>query len=162
MSVLVQSAMARGGGFSRPSAQSTDTMSYSNFSEKETQKRQVNWLVHQLQFALPKSSPTPELISSLLASHKALEGGFPVGSDGKESDCSAGDLSSIPGLRRSPGEGNGNPLQYFCLDNPMDRGIGQQSGGLQRVGHDLAQHEALECYYLSILPPQYRSLFIFR
>ena len=36
------------------------------------------------------------------------------------SACNAGDLGSIPGLGRSPGEGNGNPLQYFCLENPMD------------------------------------------
>ena len=48
--------------------------------------------------------------------------GFPSGSDGKESACSAGDLSLIPGLGRSSGEGNGNPLQYSCLENPMDRG----------------------------------------
>ena len=48
--------------------------------------------------------------------------GFPGGSDSKESACNAGDSSSIPGLGRSPGEGNGNPLQYSCLDNPMDRG----------------------------------------
>ena len=43
--------------------------------------------------------------------------GFPGGSDGKESACSEGDLSSIPRLGRSPGEGNGNPLQYSCLEN---------------------------------------------
>ena len=43
--------------------------------------------------------------------------GFPDGSDGKESGCYAGDLGSIPGLRRSFGEGNGNPLQYSCLEN---------------------------------------------
>ena len=48
--------------------------------------------------------------------------GFSDGSDGKESACSAGDPSLIPGLGRSPGEGNGNPLQYSCLENPMDRG----------------------------------------
>ena len=47
------------------------------------------------------------------------------GSDGKESACSAGDLGSIPGLGRFPGEGNGNPLQYSCLKNPMDRGAWQ-------------------------------------
>ena len=46
--------------------------------------------------------------------------GFPEGSDGKESACNAGDLGSIPGLRRSPGEGIGSPLQYSCLENPMD------------------------------------------
>ena len=46
-------------------------------------------------------------------------------SDGKESVCNAGDLSSIPGLGRSPGEGNGNPFQYSCLKNFMDRGAWQ-------------------------------------
>ena len=46
------------------------------------------------------------------------------GSDGKESACNAGDLGSIPELGRSPGEGNGNPLQYSCLENSMDRGAG--------------------------------------
>ena len=48
--------------------------------------------------------------------------GFPSGSDGKGSACNAGDLGLIPELGRSPGEGNGNPLQYFCLENSMDRG----------------------------------------
>ena len=48
--------------------------------------------------------------------------GFPHGSVGKESACNAGDQGSIPGSGRSPGEGNGNPLQYSCLENPMDRG----------------------------------------
>ena len=48
--------------------------------------------------------------------------GFPGGSDGKASAYSAGDPGSIPGSRRSPGEGNGNPLQYSCLENPMDGG----------------------------------------
>ena len=46
---------------------------------------------------------------------------FPGGSDGKESACKAGDSGSIPGLRRCPGEGNGYPLQYSCLENSMDR-----------------------------------------
>ena len=44
------------------------------------------------------------------------------GSDGKESACNVGDLGSIPGSGRAPGEGNGNPPQYSCLENPMDRG----------------------------------------
>ena len=47
---------------------------------------------------------------------------LPGGSDGKGSACNAGDLGSVPGLGRSPGEGNGNPFQYSCLENPMDRG----------------------------------------
>ena len=48
--------------------------------------------------------------------------GFPFGSDGDDSACNARDLGSIPGSGRSPGEGRGNPLQYSCLGNPMDRG----------------------------------------
>ena len=51
--------------------------------------------------------------------------GFPGGLDGKEFACNAGDLGSVPGLGRSPGEGNGNPSQYSCLENPMGRGDGQ-------------------------------------
>ena len=54
--------------------------------------------------------------------HHLLAVCFPGGSDDKESACSAGDLGSILGLGRSPGAGNGNPLQYSCLKNPMDRG----------------------------------------
>ena len=46
----------------------------------------------------------------------------PGGSDGKESACDVGDPGLIPGSARSSGEGNGNPLQYSCLENPMDRG----------------------------------------
>ena len=51
-----------------------------------------------------------------------IYGGFPSNSVGKASACNVGDLGSIPGLGRSPGEGNGNPLQDSCLENPMDRG----------------------------------------
>ena len=47
---------------------------------------------------------------------------FLGGSDGKASTCDAGDMGSIPGSGRSPGEGNGNPLQYACLENSMDGG----------------------------------------
>ena len=49
--------------------------------------------------------------------------GFPGGSDGKESACNAGAEGSVAGLGRSPGEGNGFPLQYSCLKNSMDRGV---------------------------------------
>ena len=48
--------------------------------------------------------------------------GFPGSSDGKVSACTVGDPGSIPGSGRSPGEGNGNSLQYSCLENPMDGG----------------------------------------
>ena len=62
-----------------------------------------------------------------------------MNSVGKESTCNAEDLGSIPGLGRSPGEENGNPLQYSCLENPMDRGARQATvHGVTRVRHDLA------------------------
>ena len=58
---------------------------------------------------------------------------------GKESACSAGDLGSIPGLTGSPGKGNGNPLQYSCLENSTDRGFSQAIvPRITRVGHNLA------------------------
>ena len=50
-----------------------------------------------------------------------ISGAYPGGSDGEEPGCNAGDPGSIPGLRKSPGEGNGNPLQYSCQENSMDR-----------------------------------------
>ena len=63
--------------------------------------------------------------------------GFPGGSDSKESTSNAGDLGSISGSGRSPGEGNGNSHQYSCLENSMDRGAWQATvHGLQRVGQD--------------------------
>ena len=63
--------------------------------------------------------------------------GFPGGSDGKASACNVGDLGSIPESERSPGEGNGNPLQHSCLENPWTEEPDRlQSMGSQRVGHD--------------------------
>ena len=62
---------------------------------------------------------------------------FPGGSDSKESAFNAGELGSVPGLGRSPGEGNGNPLQDACLENRMDRGAWWATvHGSQRVRHD--------------------------
>ena len=60
--------------------------------------------------------------------------GFPGVSNGKESSCSAGGLGSIPGLGRSPGEGNGYPLPYSCSENPMDRGAWQRV-----IGHGVTK-----------------------
>ena len=54
--------------------------------------------------------------------------GFPGGSDGKESARNAEDKGLIPGWGKSPGEGNGNPLQYSCLENAMDRGAWRATG----------------------------------
>ena len=68
--------------------------------------------------------------------------GFPHSSVGKESAYNAGELGLIPGSGRSPGEGNGNPLQYSCLENPMDRGAWQATvHGVTRVRHDLVTKE---------------------
>ena len=62
---------------------------------------------------------------------------FPGGAEVKASACNVGDLGSIPGSRRSPGEGNGNPLQYSCLENPMDGEAWWATvHGSQTVGHD--------------------------
>ena len=65
-----------------------------------------------------------------------FQGGFPGGSDGKESACNAGDPGSIPGLGRSPGEGTGNPLHILAWRIPWTEVPGGlQSRGSQRVGH---------------------------
>ena len=81
----------------------------------------------------------PWLFNSLFQPHWEKtegQGGFSRGSDSKESACSAGDSGSVPGLGRSPGEGNSYLLQFSCLENSMDRGTGGlQSMGLQRVGY---------------------------
>ena len=63
--------------------------------------------------------------------------GFPSGSAGKESACDVGDLGLNPGLGRPPGGGNGNPLQYACLENPHgQRSLAGYSFWVRRVGHD--------------------------
>ena len=68
-----------------------------------------------------------------------MERGFPGDSVVKNMPANAGDMGSIPTLGRSSGEGNGNPLQYSCLRNPMDRGTWWATvHGVVKVGHDLA------------------------
>ena len=67
---------------------------------------------------------------------------FPDGSVGENMPVNAGDVVLIPGLGRSPREGNGNPLHYSHLGSPMDRGAGRlQSMGSQRVRHDLVTEQ---------------------
>ena len=66
-----------------------------------------------------------QISGTVLGKVRTEKSGFPGGSDSKESDYNAGDLGSISELGRSPGERNGNPLQYSCLENSMDRGAWQ-------------------------------------
>ena len=74
----------------------------------------------------------------LCLTYERVKLGFPHSSVGKESSCKAGDLGLIPGSGRSSGEGNGNLLQYSCLENPVDRGAWQATvHGVARIGHDL-------------------------
>ena len=71
---------------------------------------------------------------------------FPGGSDGKESACNAGDPSLIPGQGISPGEGNGKPVQYSCLENSMDR------GAWWAIVHGIAESDTSERLTLSHFP----------
>ena len=72
--------------------------------------------------------------------------GFPGGAEVKASGCKVRDLGSIPGLGRSPGKGNGNPLQYSCLENPMDGGAWWAAvHGLQRAGSAQKREEWSLC-----------------
>ena len=83
----------------------------------------------------------PSLLQPLLPPTLTLTLGFPGGSAIKNLPANAGDSALIPGTGRSSGEGNGNPLQYSCLGNPMDRGAWRATGGLQRIGHDLVDKQ---------------------
>ena len=73
------------------------------------------------------------LFSGVLHNDFTLSQDFPGGSDGKASAYNEGDLGSIPESGRSPGEGNGNPLQYYCLEHPVD------GGALQATVHGVAK-----------------------
>ena len=87
----------------------------------------VQWLPHG-----PNGAQVPSLVGELWHSmHGHM--GFPGGSDGKNSAFNAGDMGSIPWSGRYPGEGNGYPLQYSCLENSIDRGDWQATvHGLQK------------------------------
>ena len=83
------------------------------------------------------SKDTDYLSSRDLGTVGTMKQSFSAGSDCKESACNSGDGGSIPGLGRTPGEGNDSPLQYSCLGNPLDRGAWRTIvHGLQRAGHD--------------------------
>ena len=86
---------------------------------KDPTKIRKNLTLHHTSYSDHSRLPTRvHLCSKATGIHQ----GFPGGSNGKESACNAGDPGSIPGSGRSPGEGNGNPLEFSCLGNPMDRG----------------------------------------
>ena len=69
-----------------------------------------------------KTPPKKKIMDQYSFINILIDSGFPSGSDNKESACNVGDSGSIPRLRRSPGERKGNPFQYSCPVNPMDRG----------------------------------------
>ena len=80
-----------------------------------------------------------KITQTVTAAMKLKDACFPGGAEVKASACSMGDLGLIPGSGRSPGEGNGKLLQYFCLENPMDGGAWWATvHGSQRVRHDCA------------------------
>ena len=81
--------------------------------------------------------------------------GFPGGSNGEESACNVRDLGSIPGLGRSPGEGNGNPLQYSCLENLVDR------GAWWATVHGVAKTDTTEWLTLSLYTEHLLCFWIF-
>ena len=79
-----------------------------------------------------------------MATHSSVLTGFPGGSDGKESASNAEDPDSIPASKRSPREGNGNPLQCSCLENPMDRVAWGGGGGCVATVHGVAESDTTE------------------
>ena len=83
------------------------------------------------------SSPNTDYCCLFLSLETTQYMGLPGGSDSKESACNAEDQGLIPGSARSPGEGNGKPLQYSCLENSMDRGAWWTAAhGITRVRHN--------------------------
>ena len=104
------------------------------FLHQESNHCLLHWQADSLLLS-HQGSPT----LTVLRSTRQLFSGFPHSSVGKESACNAGDPGLIPGSGKSPAEGNGNPLQYSCLENPMDREAWQATiHGVVRVGHDSA------------------------
>ena len=90
-------------------------------------------------------------LENLIKSYNIILKGFPCSSVGKEFTCSARDPGSIPGLRRSPGEGNGNPFQYPCLENFMDTGAWWAAvRGVSKSREQLSDYTYLLTYNIKI------------
>ena len=85
-------------------------------------KGETFFLLASMPFTKPNPLSSTLLLGIFSLGISSVSGSSPGGSEGKESACNAGDLGSIPGSGRFPGEGNGYPLQYSCLENSMDRG----------------------------------------
>ena len=127
---------------------------------------QIIWntmrLLHALGCWCPPHLPTSLCITMLFKPSSNIknypipethfEGLFPGDSEGKEFTCNAGDPSLTPGSGRSPAEGSGNPLQYSCLENPMDRGTWWATAQpeLQRVRHNWVTNTLLKLLLVPI------------
>ena len=96
------------------------------------------WFFFSLQFSTYSSKPSSNVsMRGIREWIMCMQMGIPGSSDGKESACNAGDPDLIPGSRRSPAVGSGNPLQYSCLENSMNRGAcWLQSRWSERVRHN--------------------------
>ena len=115
----------------RKESNTTERLHFTSFMKS----RDADYPSHQLSRSIPFEAKvvTTEQNSCLFVSCS----GFPGGSVVKNPPAHAGDLSSIPGSGRSPGEGNGNPFQYSCLENPMNRGAWRATVHQgPRVGYD--------------------------
>ena len=101
------------------------------------EKKKSTYFSSRLAWSSAGHEDTRTYTRSLVFDCEHIDLGFPGVLVSKESACNAGDQGSIPGLGRSPEEGNGNPLQHSCLENPMDRGAWWTTvHGVARVGHD--------------------------
>ena len=106
---------------------------------KEMYKEDIVDIIMEYYDSVIKRNKTVSFAETWIDLDSAIQSDFPHHSVGKESVCSAGDPGSISGSGRSPGEGNSNPLQYSCLENPMDRGAWQATvHGVTRVGCNLS------------------------
>ena len=97
----------------------TSALEHTQLSPSIPDPNNKTWPTHMYKLKWRELTPTGTLLVQYFTDR------VPGGSDDKKSVCIAGDPGSTPGLRKSPGEGNGNPLQYSCLENPLDRGACQ-------------------------------------